>query len=802
MKACPADLRPPHFLSCNPRLRPVRQGQTQQRQSLRAPKTHAGAVSRSLQYCDTTRGRRSAVVVPCVPVPVSLCPSRAAPALPVCPGPTPPTLTESSPQGTSPHPTPDPTQVYTKEEEKGTKDDAEELAKGPSVLSVTLCASGLDQGTNLGPEDMGPSASPVPSVSDGSLSDFSRPPSSQFSRSTDLSSGRSSGLPENLNDLEYPLSQLVSSSMTLSTRAPCTPPDSPMPHPPNPAMNNPLPNPHPTQTQHCLSDRSTSEPQPGHVLPLYPDPSLVPSLSPATPSDPWQSCPSPEFRRTPEPGPGSGLCSGFSLAPPLAERQEWTSHRWSVLPPISSGRGSSATMASPSRCSQVSSSQSHVFDELESITPRSGSSQSLDQPVSSADCRPSGTEMSPGLAALTLAGDLGNLGSMSRVQLLLLDRPDPVNPRCISGILQPVTAGSCGNCSVSERCVAIGQVCALGEDAMETPSDNSRSPWSRVSDSISSDNTSRSSATSCPSSYDEEVSGSRTSHTPTTLNDRHMGPGPKKGALEMEEPGCAGGVERGGASAAGRRRPGRTERRMRQKERKRDERKTKVLNIYSKLQDSGSFQPIINRGPSNFEDFNFLAKYCIFSQEKLTEYKRAFEAVDSDKDGYISCLQVLLALKKIIPPELLSDEEEIYVYRILEMVDFRVTDGLTDLRLFAVIASLAQKIATMDVFMRSLISKMDFRSLELKLYKAKQLFLFLLEEQAGGPGAQQGCIRAEQLLVELKAGGIHPEQEESIKQELQHISSLDLLDFLAYLPLFLLIHNSVITNPLDDSSNL
>lgn len=99
---------------------------------------------------------------------------------------------------------------------------------------------------------------------------------------------------------------------------------------------------------------------------------------------------------------------------------------------------------------------------------------------------------------------------------------------------------------------------------------------------------------------------------------------------------------------------------------------------------------------------------------------------DSDRDGYVSCLQVLLALKTIIPPELLSDQEEIYVYRvdlkhththtnshphtrccntstfaffffkILEMVDFRVTDGLVDLRLFAVIASLAQKIASME----------------------------------------------------------------------------------------------------------
>lgn len=37
---------------------------------------------------------------------------------------------------------------------------------------------------------------------------------------------------------------------------------------------------------------------------------------------------------------------------------------------------------------------------------------------------------------------------------------------------------------------------------------------------------------------------------------------------------------------------------------------------------------------------------------------------DSDGDGYLSCIQVLEALKEIIPPELLTEEEEIYVYRV------------------------------------------------------------------------------------------------------------------------------------------
>ncbi|XP_054624661.1 uncharacterized protein LOC129177485 [Dunckerocampus dactyliophorus] len=220
--------------------------------------------------------------------------------------------------------------------------------------------------------------------------------------------------------------------------------------------------------------------------------------------------------------------------------------------------------------------------------------------------------------------------------------------------------------------------------------------------------------------------------------------------------------------------------------------------LYKLQDDSGR-----RRGDANicsdFDDFDFLAKFCIFGPDKLEEYKNAFQAEDTDEDGYISCIQVVDALKSIVPAELLSDQEEIYVYRILALVDFRVTDGLVDLRLFAVIASLAQKIAAMDDFMRSLVTKMDFRSLEVRLFKVKQLFLFLLEEQRGDEGSLRGFISAEQLLLELKAGGIHLEKEAAITQKLQNLPPLDLLDFLAYLPLFMLIHKSVVANPLHDS---
>ncbi|XP_039348003.1 uncharacterized protein LOC120373513 [Mauremys reevesii] len=63
-------------------------------------------------------------------------------------------------------------------------------------------------------------------------------------------------------------------------------------------------------------------------------------------------------------------------------------------------------------------------------------------------------------------------------------------------------------------------------------------------------------------------------------------------------------------------------------QRKAEGRQAQALHIYSKLQETQipAFQAPETRTISNFEDFDFLAKYCIFSQEKLAKYKRAFEA--------------------------------------------------------------------------------------------------------------------------------------------------------------------------------
>ncbi|XP_072309771.1 uncharacterized protein [Eucyclogobius newberryi] len=456
---------------------------------------------------------------------------------------------------------------------------------------------------------------------------------------------------------------------------------------------------------------------------------------------------------------------------------------WPALPPIAIIQDRCSTAASYS--SELSCSQSQVFDELDAIAPLSASCSSMDQLSESSHCpSKNGDVLSPGLTLLTVGCDSGNLGSLSRVQLLLLNRQETyaASPfsldedlismdnypdlEMINGVWRPLTAGS-----ISEKCGSTGKAHQNKLDDMEQCSGSSCS-W--IIDPSPSYNIFKSSDSQCNSSLGSLRHEVAPFEQPSNYS----------GFAEEEEERCLT-----------------IERSEEDRDRKREQRKTKALKMLSKLQDDAPHQSI-SKGHANFEDFDFLAKYCIFNQERLAEYKRAFEEEDGDGDGYISCLQVLCALKSIIPPELLSEEEEIYVYRILETVDFRVTDGLVDLRLFAVIASLAQKIATMDDFMRSLISNIDFRSLEVKLFKAKKLFLFLLEEQTGDGTSQQMYISPEQVILELKAGGICLEQEAVMRMEIQHIPPLDLLDFLAYLPLFMLIHKSVIANPLEDFCNL
>ncbi|XP_051546821.1 uncharacterized protein LOC127436607 [Myxocyprinus asiaticus] len=842
MEACPVRYKPPHILSMHPRAGPNHLGQKQRRQTLSAPQTQTCPENGRQQYMRNSSRSQFAVVTPHVPA--SPNPIRVSPE--------PPTSASPTVQSVDYHQRFQSPKTPIREED--TRSAQADLNQGPHVMAEEelLTPSTLATPTTPSipgtPNSPGTPTTPNSFVTPNSLSDFSRPASSQFSRSTDMNSSFSDALSVNFSD------DVVADSGTHDKDSHANDHNQKIHDFPE-GCSTSLPELHFSSPgscgqassqinspQACLFKSLTSCKQetPSTCLPD------TPIYTPKTlPQNPQSRQALDTQRSTDDTLHGHHRSSRSSLSVKSRQtdssaaesRSEW--NLWPVLPPImpqqSELQGESVMEGTP--FSQSSGSQSDIFAELDTLAPRTGSCVSPDHPAGSETDRSSPTaDLSPGLAALTVGCDSGDLGSLSRVQLLLLARRGTESPGSVprspewcytpdreeyepglrvwsSGIPQyyqstvledskPLNGRNSKLCEGKDSLAALkGHRKHPGLISVERGSriSSSCSINSRISESSSRNGEKPTCENQGWELTDENDPIYWSPHSSSDL----LTEGPAKEATILEQA-CPEMRDHTGEEQCRNRSIKLREKRKRKKENKKtEERKCKALQIYSKLQDGKDPTQATQQSPcSKFEDFDFLAKYCILSQEKLTVYKKAFEAADSDGDGYLTCLQVLLALKEIIPSELLTEEEEIYVYKILELVDFKVTEGLTDLRLFAVVASLAEKIAILDEFMRSLISKMDFRSLEMKLCKAKQLFLFLLEAQAGGAVAHQGYIEAEQLLVELKAGGIRPEHEESVRRELRNLRSLDLLDFLAHLPLFILIHNSVIANPFDDSSNL
>ena len=64
---------------------------------------------------------------------------------------------------------------------------------------------------------------------------------------------------------------------------------------------------------------------------------------------------------------------------------------------------------------------------------------------------------------------------------------------------------------------------------------------------------------------------------------------------------------------------------------------------------------------------------------------------------------------------------------------------------------------------------------------------------------ETNTIPLPQLCVELRAGGVSYEHELEVRDRLGHLQALDLLDFLTYIPLFIMLHEAIVENPLDDT---
>ena len=125
------------------------------------------------------------------------------------------------------------------------------------------------------------------------------------------------------------------------------------------------------------------------------------------------------------------------------------------------------------------------------------------------------------------------------------------------------------------------------------------------------------------------------------------------------------------------------------------------------------------------------------------------------------------------------------------MTGYDITKG-ADVKLFSILAALSHKITSLDEWMKSLIAKIDFGLLEMKLFMCRNLWECSVDPETN-------TISVDQLCVELRAGGVSLAHEREVRMCLKGKDALDLLDFLTYIPLFIMIHTSVVANPLDDT---
>ncbi|XP_064652020.1 uncharacterized protein LOC135502839 isoform X2 [Lineus longissimus] len=170
-----------------------------------------------------------------------------------------------------------------------------------------------------------------------------------------------------------------------------------------------------------------------------------------------------------------------------------------------------------------------------------------------------------------------------------------------------------------------------------------------------------------------------------------------------------------------------------------------------------------------------------------------FQKLNPNMDLEMNLEEVESALKQI-NNNLLTEKECQFIYHILDLPG----QPRINMKLFSVIASLSERIMDSDPIIRKLINKFNFDALDVKMAKCKELFYLLSDQDIDAP---DGKITARSLAVELAAGGVSPEHTKYVlsKFNRERKGVVDFLDYLTYVPLFIEIHDRIISDPLSES---
>ncbi|XP_066931150.1 uncharacterized protein [Clytia hemisphaerica] len=174
-------------------------------------------------------------------------------------------------------------------------------------------------------------------------------------------------------------------------------------------------------------------------------------------------------------------------------------------------------------------------------------------------------------------------------------------------------------------------------------------------------------------------------------------------------------------------------------------------------------------------------------------YARAFAIADKDQDQLI-CISELK--EAVLTVGMLDNLPEQYLEYISEVLQL---DSISkcSFRMFSVICALLEKMKMSSSMTHDIMQGLDLMEVERKITFFRDMF-YSNEERGSN-----NFINVDQLRLELAAGGLSKEQEEDVLQQIQIDDSgeVSFLDYMAYIPLFISIHNNIVANALDNSRN-
>ncbi|CAF0792970.1 unnamed protein product [Brachionus calyciflorus] len=184
---------------------------------------------------------------------------------------------------------------------------------------------------------------------------------------------------------------------------------------------------------------------------------------------------------------------------------------------------------------------------------------------------------------------------------------------------------------------------------------------------------------------------------------------------------------------------------------------------------------------------DWLLKWCILENYRNVACEAAFNKFDHYGRGFLKGEALIQAIESIVK---LSNLKMSYLFSVLNLVNVDALIYGADIKLFTIIMSLANRISNLDDnWFSNMLPQYDLFTIENKVFKVKNLWTHLADRETK-------LIYINDVLIEFEAGGVTSKHVQYAKEKFSQKTYFDLIDYLSYIPLFVHIHDKIVTNPL------